>query len=99
MWLGATCLGLTQLLLGKHLCGCRPFCHRFLTFLVSNRVRTSVRPLIAASEAAGRYGDLRTGSNPDSELVGSRAYAGFPRPDLFDHLPIRVADFLHPTST
>jgi hypothetical protein len=59
-------------------------------------MRTSVRPLIAASEAAGRYGDLQTGPNPDSELIGPRAYAGFSRPDLFDHL---VADFLHPTST
>lgn len=29
------------------LCGCRPFCKRFLTFLVSDRVRTSVRPLFA----------------------------------------------------
>lgn len=28
--------------------GCRPFCKRFLTFLVSDRVRTSVRPLFAA---------------------------------------------------
>jgi hypothetical protein len=83
--------------LRNRLCGCRPFCKRFLTFLESDRVRTSVRPLVAASEAAGRYGDLQTGPNPDSELVGSRGCAGFPRLDLFDHLPIRVADFLHPS--
>src|SRR3546814_6822865 len=41
---------------GQDFCGCRPGCKKFLNLWVGDRVRSSVRPLIAAySEAAGRY--------------------------------------------
>jgi len=31
-----------------HFCGCRPFCKKFLTFCACDRVRSSVRPFVAA---------------------------------------------------
>ena len=44
-------------------CGCRPLCKRFWIRSACDRVRSSVRPMDAAfTEAAGRYGDLRTRS-------------------------------------
>lgn len=55
---------------------------RFWSKSASDRVRSSVRPLNAASsEAADRYGDLRMRSKSH--------WTGFSDPDLFDH-------FAHP---
>ena len=52
--------------LGNLFCGCRPECKRYLPFKAYDRVRTSVRPQIAAlPEAAGRYGDLQIGSKSE----------------------------------
>ena len=35
------------------------------------------------------------GPNLPCEIIVSRGAAGFPDPDLFDHVPIQVIDFLH----
>ena len=68
----------------------------FLTFLVEIEcsllsglyVRHFLRPL-AGMEIS------RPGPNLPCELSRSKEATGFPAPDLFDHLPIQVIDFLH----
>lgn len=59
-------------------------------------MRSSIRPLSAAlwkplagMEISG------SGPNLPCELGRSRGLTGFPNPDLFDHFPIHVIDFLH----
>ncbi len=59
-------------------------------------MRSSIRPLnatllgsLAGMEISG------SGPNLPCELSCSRGLTGFPNPDLFDHLPIQVIDFLH----
>jgi hypothetical protein len=77
-------------------CGCRPLCKSFLTVLACDRVRSSVKPSLAAlSEATGQYGDLRIGSKSCSRVLSSKSCTGFPNPDRFDHAPIQVIDFSH----
>lgn len=51
-------------------------------------VRHFLRPL-AGMEIS------RPGPNLPCELLRSKGATGFPAPDLFDHLPIQVIDFLH----
>jgi hypothetical protein len=48
-----------------------------------------------------RAGMVISGSGPDlkNELSGSQQPAGFPDPDLFDHAPIQVVAFSHPSVT
>lgn len=36
-----------------------------------------------------------SGPNLPCEIIVSRGRAGLPDPDLFDHVPIQVVDFLH----
>src|SRR3546814_19679796 len=58
---------------GQDFCGCRPGCKKFLNLWVGDRVRSSVRPLIAAySEADGRYGDPRIRSKIGSASCRER---------------------------
>jgi hypothetical protein len=66
--------------------GCRPWCKRFLTFLDSDRVQSSIRPLFAALRRP-LAGMVICGAVPNlpDELLRSKGQPGFPDPDLFDH--------------
>ena len=65
--------------------GCRPVCKLFLAFSLSDRMLSSVRPLVCgANRPLAGMVISGLGPNLQSALYGALPLAGFPNPDLFD---------------
>ncbi len=78
-------------------CGCRPWRKR-VSIRVCRRSSTVFCKAFGRgiSEAAGRYGDLRIRSKSMGRALALVESTGFPNPDLFDLVPIRIVAFSRP---